>query len=201
MRYCPSKCTENADFNTHVEGPGEYWKQWDQDGWTQPLYGKDTPQEIAAGFTQGNPAEVQAGVAVICKKPYSVCDYPQGDVFVREALERILKKTTKTQCRASMKIFLCALYRRKCQDEFDTDEASATFQHQRVYPVCFPQCKNAYKDCGFSTEYANLMCGEYIKAGWVTYDYNLNCDDPANRSTPCILLSLLASLALLFYNI
>ena len=29
------------------------------------------------------------------------------------------------------------------------------------------QCQNAYLDCGYSSYHMALMCGEYIKAGWV----------------------------------
>ena len=51
-----------------------------------------------------------------------------------------------------MKIFLCALYRRRCLDFRDLDVASATFGRRGVYPVCWDQCYNGYLDCGFNKQ-------------------------------------------------
>lgn len=39
-------------------------------------------------------------------------------------------------------------------------------------------------------QYAIFMCGEYIKAGWVTYAYRANCDSPAARPRPAVPLTL-----------
>lgn len=69
---------------------------------------------------------------MLCKKPYDVCDYPNGDVFVRQALETLLKRTTDPICQNSMKIFLCALHRRKCGPEKDPNRASPTFGNRAV---------------------------------------------------------------------
>eukprot|EP00961_Rhodomonas_salina_P269162 3636973-Rhodomonas_salina.1 len=99
MEFCPSKCTENSDFDTHVrdsltfsaqpfvEGHPEYQKYWDIEGWKSPQYSKNTQQEIDAGFTQIPPPLVHSGEATYCKKPYPVCDYPNGDVYVRDVSE------------------------------------------------------------------------------------------------------------------
>lgn len=115
-------------------------------------YSKQSQEEIDAGFTQGQSGFVHAGEATLCKKPYPVCDYPNGDVFARDALQKIQAKSVDEQCRASMKIFLCALYRRRCLDFRDLDVASATFGRRGVYPVCWDQCYNGYLDCGFNKQ-------------------------------------------------
>ena len=108
---------------------------------------------------------------MLCKKPYDVCDYPNGDVYVRQALETLLRsyptctnpkipetlkllsphlptrtlnldphgvirRTTDKQCQDSMKIFLCALYRRKCGMETDPNRASPTFRNRAVRMSC-----------------------------------------------------------------
>jgi hypothetical protein len=45
------------------------------------------PPPPASGFSAPIKGYVQAGEATLCKKPYAVCDYPNGDVFVRHALQ------------------------------------------------------------------------------------------------------------------
>ena len=45
------------------------------------------PPPLASGFSAPIKGYVQAGEATLCKKPYAVCDYPNGDVFVRHALQ------------------------------------------------------------------------------------------------------------------
>lgn len=86
---------------------------------------------------------------------------------------------------SSMKHFLCTLYRRRCETITDTEAASLTFGNQAVKPVCFEQCMDAYINCKFDLQHANLMCGEYIKAGWVSYQLDETrsdqCDSPAGE--------------------
>jgi hypothetical protein len=57
---------------------------------------------------------------------------------------------------------------------------------QGIKPVCFAQCMNAYLDCKYDRLHANLMCGEYIKAGWVSFELTElqsdQCDSPAGGS-------------------
>ncbi len=57
---------------------------------------------------------------------------------------------------------------------------------QGIKPVCFAQCMNAYLDCKYDRMHANLMCGEYIKAGWVSFELtelqSNQCDSPAGVS-------------------
>jgi hypothetical protein len=57
---------------------------------------------------------------------------------------------------------------------------------QGIKPVCFEQCMNAYLDCKYDRRHANLMCGEYIKAGWVSFKLTEmqsdQCDSPAGAS-------------------
>jgi len=199
MMFCPYNCTNNTDPNTHEDAHPLYEKSWSPYGYTQPTYSKQSQQEIDAGFSQGAPGFVHAGEPTLCKKPYPVCDYPNGDIFVRDSLQKVLRKSQSGQCQASMKIFLCALYRRKCTDRRDLDVNSPTYGRTGVFPVCWDQCYNGYIDCGFNKQYAILMCGEYIKAGWVTYQYREECDSPAGRLTPSPttpLLLLLLGLAL-----
>jgi len=136
-----------------------------------------------AGIEQPRQGFVQAGEATLCKKPYAVCDYPNGDVFVRHALQELQVKNTESLCISSMKHFLCTLYRRRCDTVTDTDVNSPTFGNPAVKPVCFEQCMDAYINCKFDLRHANLMCGEYIKAGWVSYQLDETrsdqCDNPA----------------------
>lgn len=44
---------------------------------------------------------------------------------------------------------------------------------------------DAYINCQFDLRHANLMCGEYIKAGWVSYQLDElrsdQCDSPAGK--------------------
>mmetsp|Transcript_32639 Transcript_32639/g.79016 ORF Transcript_32639/g.79016 Transcript_32639/m.79016 type:complete len:258 (+) Transcript_32639:55-828(+) len=184
MSFCPYNCTGNSDFATHVGGDPRYWKFWDISGWLSPQYSEDTKQEIENGMTQGDPHFVQSGVSMLCKKPYDVCDYPNGDVYVRQSLEIMLTRTTNEVCHQSMKIFLCALFRRKCLIPTDQDRFSPTYRNRAVQPVCWQQCWNAYKDCHYNNMHTTLMCSEYIKAGWVTYDYqgrNIGCDNKGWR--------------------
>uniref|UniRef100_A0A7S0VQU3 FZ domain-containing protein n=1 Tax=Hemiselmis tepida TaxID=464990 RepID=A0A7S0VQU3_9CRYP len=197
MSYCPYNCTGNSDFATHVGGDPRYQKFWDFSGWLSPQYSEDTKQEIAAGLTQGPQHFIQSGVSMLCKKPYDVCDYPNGDVYVRQSLEKLITRTTDEICQQSMKVFLCALFRRKCLIPTDQDRFSPTYRNRAVQPVCWQQCWNAYHDCGYNFMHTTLMCSEYIKAGWVQYDYQgraTGCDNLAwrGRSPPPLWAALLA---------
>ncbi len=142
---------------------------------------------------------LESGVSVFCRKPYAVCDYPDGDLYVRAALEHLQAKSTSDACQSSMKVFLCTLYRRRCQDNTDETPSSKTYRSRGVWPVCFEQCKNAYLDCGFGSYHMALMCGEYIKAGWVEFDSvgkaSGQCDSPAPGLRPARLAALLLAAA------
>lgn len=204
MKFCPVQCTINSDTWTH-EGPDEgYEKHWDREGWKQPQYSSNTAEEYKAGLEPPKPGFVQAGVATLCKKPYPVCDYPNGDVFVRHALQEIQVKTTDPQCMSSMKHFLCTLYRRRCMNLIDQDPKSTTRGNQAIRPVCFDQCMNAYKDCKFDIRHSALMCGEYIKAGWVDYTKVEmeadQCDAPAATVRPYMWITWTSAVVLCIIN-
>ena len=130
MTFCPTNCTENENYGVHEPEPSyaKFWGQF-QGYWTEPVYSADSQQEVAGGLTQGAPVKLQAGLPVFCKKPYAVCDYPDGDLFARASMERLLVKTSSAQCHASMKVFLCTLYRRRCRDNTDENPSSATYRH------------------------------------------------------------------------
>jgi hypothetical protein len=51
------------------------------------VHSRAIPPLPASGFSAPIKGYVQAGEATLCKKPYAVCDYPNGDVFVRHALQ------------------------------------------------------------------------------------------------------------------
>jgi len=201
MRFCPSKCTPNSDYATHETATQGYAKQWDKTGWQEPKYGAPSHEEIKSGFSAPIQGYVQAGEATLCKKPYAVCDYPNGDVFVRHALQEIQVRITEKQCLSSMKHFLCTLYRRRCYQNTDGDANSVTYGNQGIKPVCFEQCMNAYLDCKYDRRHANLMCGEYIKAGWVSFKLTEmqsdQCDSPAAPVARPLLWLILTATSLL----
>jgi hypothetical protein len=203
VKFCPWKCVGNSDFGTQKTAPPQYEAHWDREGWKEPAYGFMSQEEKKAGAPPPDLGYVQAGEATYCKKPYPVCEYPNGDVFVRHALQEISVLNTNPQCLSSMKHFLCALYRRRCETNQDSDPTSPTFQHQGILPVCFPQCMNAYKDCSYSHRHATLMCGEYIKAGWVEWDLSEvnsdQCDAPAASLRPRPWAAWAAALCSLLY--
>ena len=140
MVFCPTNCTSNENYGVHTP-QAAYPKFWDQipGYWTEPKYSSDSQQEVNAGLTQGAPVVLEDGLPVFCKKPYAVCDYPDGDLFARASIQRLLVKTTSPTCHMSMKIFLCTLYRRRCQDSTDENPDSSTYMRRGVWPVCFEQ--------------------------------------------------------------
>jgi hypothetical protein len=200
MVFCPRNCTENENYGVHstTTSDSRFWNLYNG-YWTEPVYSTDSQQEIDAGMTQGPPTRLVSGVSVFCKKPYAVCDYPDGDLYVRAALEQLQAKSTSEVCHSSMKAFLCTLYRRRCRDNTDEAPSSKTHRNRGVWPVCFGQCRSAYLDCGFGAHHMALMCGEYIKAGWVEYDSvgraTGQCDSPAPALRPAGLTVLLLAAA------
>ncbi|EKX44784.1 hypothetical protein GUITHDRAFT_163447 [Guillardia theta CCMP2712] len=195
VTFCPWKCIPyEQNYDVHEDGSGIYNKGWTSQGWTQQQYAPVSSQESQAGYVQASLGFVQAGVSTFCKKPYSVCAYPEGDVHVINAMQELLRKTTKEQCHIAMKMFLCTLYKRRCLTATDTDQKSSTYGNNAIYPVCWSLCMNAYTTCDFGADSANLICGQYIKSGWVQYSYEESlktCDNSASKANLNILVMLL----------